>query len=145
MHEVEGKYLDVLQNIEFAIVQVYREKPELADWDVIRALETLLRGYKAEQIGHPPPTGNLRPLAQEVHDKVRSICEIRLGRAPIVAERERKVLGITFHKKSEVLIPSKTVSEIILCLKRIRKSVEFWNKRSGQRGYLNFISEIGGS
>jgi hypothetical protein len=31
------------------------------------------------------------------------------------------------------------VEEILLCLKRILKSVNRWNKSAGQRGYLTFI------
>jgi hypothetical protein len=31
------------------------------------------------------------------------------------------------------------VDEIVLCLKKILKSVNRWNKTGGQRGYLTFI------
>jgi hypothetical protein len=32
-----------------------------------------------------------------------------------------------------------SVGEILLCLKRIRKSVSRWSKRGGRQGYLYFI------
>lgn len=73
--EFEEKYLDVLQNIEFGIVSVYRQHPEMLDWDALKAIETLIHEYHAEH------------------------------------------------------------------LKRIRKSIELWNRRSGRQGYLDFISE----
>lgn len=79
---VEEEYLDVLQNIEFAIVSTYRDHREMRDGDVIYALEAAAS-----------------------------------GRAP----------------------EPKRVDEIVLCLKRIRKSVNRWNKSGGQRGYLSFI------
>lgn len=47
----EDKYLDVLQNIEFGIVRVYREQADLADWDVLDAIEALIRNYTAEMRG----------------------------------------------------------------------------------------------
>ncbi|WP_155960635.1 hypothetical protein [Fischerella sp. PCC 9605] len=37
-HCVEDKHLDVLQNIEFAIVQVYQERPDLIDAEVMTEL-----------------------------------------------------------------------------------------------------------
>jgi hypothetical protein len=36
---LEDEYPDVLQNIEFAIVSVYREKSDLYDFSVMRALD----------------------------------------------------------------------------------------------------------
>jgi hypothetical protein len=38
-------------------------------------------------------------------------------------------------------LPPKTVEEMIACLKFIRRSIERWNKRGGQRGYLDFVSQ----
>jgi O6-methylguanine-DNA--protein-cysteine methyltransferase len=40
--DFEEKYLDVLQNIEFGIVSVYREHPEMLDWDAFKAVEALI-------------------------------------------------------------------------------------------------------
>ena len=57
--DFEEKYMDVLQNIEFGIVSVYREKPELSDNNVISSLEALIDAYKGEQIGRPPRKFNL--------------------------------------------------------------------------------------
>jgi hypothetical protein len=33
------------------------------------------------------------------------------------------------------------VDEIIVCLKRIQKSVKTWSKRGGRRGYLSFVEQ----
>ena len=38
-------------------------------------------------------------------------------------------------------LAAKSLEEIVQCLKRIRHSVEFWNKKNGRQGYLNFIVE----
>ncbi len=36
---------------------------------------------------------------------------------------------------------SKTHDEIIACLKRVKKSVQRWNKHGGRQGYLNFVQQ----
>jgi hypothetical protein len=36
----------------------------------------------------------------------------------------------------------KTVDEIILCLKRLRKSVKLWTTDYGRQGYLNYIAQF---
>ena len=51
---LEDTHLDVLQNIEFAIVSVYRKQSGLRDLDVMRALDALIDVYRAEARGHIP-------------------------------------------------------------------------------------------
>ena len=46
---IEEEYTDVLQNIEAAIVNVYRQRRNLLDYDVEEALNTLILYYKAQQ------------------------------------------------------------------------------------------------
>jgi hypothetical protein len=41
--DFEERYGDVLQNIEFGIVQVYREHREMTDWHAESAVEALIR------------------------------------------------------------------------------------------------------
>jgi hypothetical protein len=38
-------------------------------------------------------------------------------------------------------VPPLALDEIIVCLKRIRKSIRKWTKEGGQRGYMNFVDE----
>ena len=48
----------MLQNIEFAIVSTYRERPdEISDWSVEAALDALIRAYGAEHTGRTPAVG----------------------------------------------------------------------------------------
>jgi hypothetical protein len=129
----EDTYLDVLQNIEFGIVRVYRERPELTDWDALNATEALIRGYTAESRGRSRPNIRLSDLPQLVFDSVEAMCEWRLGRERPFAEGNQPV---------EMEMEPKTTDEIIACLKRIRKSIKRWNKEGGRQGYLNFVSEF---
>lgn len=45
---LEDVHLDVLQNIEFAIVSVYRKQHALRDVAVMRALDALIDVYRAK-------------------------------------------------------------------------------------------------
>jgi hypothetical protein len=34
-----------------------------------------------------------------------------------------------------------TVAEILACLRKVRRSVDKWNKRGGSQGYLQFVQQ----
>ena len=129
MARVEDQYMDVLQNIETAISDTYRDRPDLTDYDVMRVLEALVDDYRGEKIGRPPRPVNLSDRERLLADTMRPMCEWRLGRGPRAAEPDVPQP------------PPITPDEIILCLKRLLKSVKFWNKDGGRQGYLSFISQ----
>lgn len=133
MSNFEDEYLDVLQNIEFAIFQVYRQHPELTDYEVDTALNALIRAYQMEQRRRAFTKPTLSPLAEQVHEGVQFMCDWRLG---------RESLGSKEHGPSVPAPRPITLSEVIACLKRIRKSVDRWNKHGGTRGYLQFIDQF---
>jgi hypothetical protein len=128
----EQHYEDVLQNIEFAIVSTYRENREVSDWSVEAALDGLIRSYQAESSGRPAPTLRLSELEQTLYERIRTMCEWRLGREQLVVEGDQPQIPEA---------AAKTPDEIIACLKRIRTSVKRWHKSGGRRGYLDFVSQ----
>ena len=73
--------LDVLQNLEAAIVGVWREHPEMSDYVASRAYEAAFEQYRAEARGHQPKPAQLGGLDAEAFDAIKAICEFRLGRA----------------------------------------------------------------
>jgi hypothetical protein len=129
MPSFEDVYLDVLQNIETAIVSVYRELHDLLDYDVDKVLNILWTEYRSEKQGKPAPASKLNENARLVYDRVKHMCEWRLGHL-----NNEKDQGW-----SKVKPEPGTLDEIMDCLKRIRKSVDLWNKRGGRQGYLYFI------
>lgn len=131
----EEEYFDVLQNLEFAIIQVARDHPDTTDWNVQFAVEALMRLYKAEAAGDqaPEPPSNLNPLTQEIYDAVHAMAEIRLGRGKLFNEDEEQV---------ELPFQPITAQEMYQCLKRIRKSIQRWTKRRGRKGYLTYIDQF---
>jgi hypothetical protein len=130
--KVEDKYVDVLQNIESRVVAVYRAHPELTDWDVEVAYDALMQFYHAEARHKPTDLRRLAGNQAEVLDAVRTMCEWRLGREAMFDE----------HDQPTGVENPITTTEIVACLKRLRKSVQFWTKAGGRQGYLNYIIEF---
>lgn len=119
----EQRYEDVLQNIEAAIVGVYRTNPALVDYEVDSGLGALIAHYTAQMQGRPPPGAPSDANRLRVFEAVLAACEWRLGRGPRAAQLN-------------------TTDEIIACLKRVRKSAQRWTKRGGRQGYLTFVSRF---
>jgi len=130
----EERYQDVLQNIEFGVTQVYRNHPEMTDWEALAAIEALLRTYRAEAKGRQVAPPSLDPLAGEVYDFVESMCEWRLGREMPFSKKGGELMDLP--------VGSITLDEIMACLKRVRKSINRWNRRGGRQGYLTFVSQF---
>lgn len=127
---MEEKYLDVLQNIEFAIVATYRRHPKMADYEVMRVLEAVIDGYKAETLGRAPREFAPSEMESDLYGAVRDMCQWRLGRGGRPTDEAGRMLPIA---------EPVTVDTIILCLKQILKSVVRSNKQGGRTGYLDFI------
>jgi hypothetical protein len=125
---VEEQFQDVLQNIEFAIVQVYRSQPQMTDYAAARALEAAVARYKAVASGRPEPTTNLTGLELQVFEGVTRMCERRLGR-------------LQRDDSEESPAPIRP-EDLVECLKRLQKSVTRWTREGGRQGYLNFVSQF---
>ena len=128
---VEDEYTDVLQNIEFSIVAVYKDEPNLLDLDVIEALEALIRGYALEEQGRGWPRAHVSPRAALVLEACRQVCEWRLGRTSISTSRSRRPAPAPI-----------SLSAVVQCLKRLRKSARLWTERGGRQGYLEYIEQF---
>jgi len=131
--KVEDEYLDVLQNIETAVIAAYDKDPGLLDLDVIEAFETLIRRYTLEERGRLPGNERISARAKEVFDLVQQMCEWRLGR------------GSIFRADTDQAIAAPepiAVGEMLLCLKRLRKSASRWSREGGRQGYLNYVRQF---
>ncbi|MGI0486761.1 hypothetical protein ACN4EK_15075 [Pantanalinema rosaneae CENA516] len=129
---IEEEHQDVLQNLEFAIINLYRQTPDLIDAEVLTAIEALIRTYSAEAQGKSVSNRPIRGLSQTVAEAVKQMCEFRLGRShPVDAESD---LG--------ELPPPISVDILVACLKRIQSSIKFWSKREGRQGYLNYVQQF---
>ena len=124
--KLQEKNLDVLQNIEFGIIRVYRADRSLLDMDAKDAIDALFRHYHAEEEQRTPPPPRLSERAQRVFLSVQGMCEWRLGRAAFPGENDQPVSGMP-------------VSELVQCLREIQKSIRRWSRQGGRTGYLDFV------
>jgi hypothetical protein len=121
----EDQYFDVLRGIEEAIHVSDQQLSDLVDFNVSKVLEGLVRFYTAEERIKPQPKLNFNSAENALAERVKQICELHLGRDTDVPIGDKAL----------------TVSEMIACLKRIRRSVEQMGSR-GRRGYLEFLTEF---
>ena len=125
--EFEDQYLDVLQNIEWALLSLVKDHPALSDHDMLRIIEQALTYYKSQQRGNPAiAQSKLTDIRQDIFERILSMCEWRLGRLP--------------PPDKQIACNPITIEELILCLKRIEKSIKFWTKQGGRKGYINFAA-----
>ena len=120
--------LDVLQNIEFGIMRVYRAETDLIDVDAQDAVDALVRHYVAEENGRHAPDHRLTGKSVRVFTSVKEMCEWRLGRQELAAEGGNEPM------------PPIAVSELVRCLRKIQKSIRRWTQ-FGRKGYLEFVSQ----
>jgi hypothetical protein len=128
---IEDQHPDVLQNIEVFIVRKYHQYPSLTDYDVDKAIEALIRTYRNDATDKPEvlPRGD---LAKAVYAAVKSVCEWRLGRDDGISR------DVNLPENPDPI----SMDVMILCLKRIRKSIAMWTKEGGRQGYLMFIEQF---
>ena len=123
------KNIDVLQNLEFVVNRIWRQHREMSDYVAGRAYEAVFEHFRAEMRGHQSGPCTLTGLDREVFDDVKSMCEWRLGRATA--------------KESPAEAPTPvSLSELVDCLRELRKSVERHTKIGGRQGYLTFIEKF---
>jgi len=130
----EEEYEDVLHNLESAITICYREHPDLIDAEVDVGLELLVKYYSAEAQGKTIAYRKPKGSSGIVADAVKEMCDWRLGRENLAATNEE-------GNPVELEIESKTPSEIVACLKRIKSSIKLWTRKGGRQGYLDFVDE----
>jgi hypothetical protein len=120
----------VEMKVELGIIRVFRADRSLLDLDAKDAVAALIHHYRAEQEQRNPPPMRLGDKARLIFDSVLPICEWRMGRKGPLVPAE---LG------SPPADPN-TLEDIGTCLRRIQKSIDFWNKRNGRQGYLSFVA-----
>ena len=114
------EHLDLLQNIEATIAELYRDDFELEDWDVTEALSALIKKYNAEVRGRNLRMPRLTERSARLFD---AIVEILTVRGAMIEEAE-------------------TPADRLRALKEIRSSVRRHSKLHGKQGYLDFIIEF---
>ncbi len=125
--EFEDKYLDVLQNIEWSLLSSTKDNPKLCDHDMLRIVEHALAYYKSPQRDSFCVERKLADMQQEIFERVVATCDWRLGLQSLSPDKDLYCDPIS-------------VEELLLCLKRIEKSIKFWTKQGGRKGYITFVA-----
>ncbi len=125
----EDDYLNILQNIEASIVRVFNANPGLGDLQVDSAIESLIRTYQGEGVKRGPVIPR-SDSAHAVYTAIKKVSDWRLGRISFENDEGQSI----------IIEDPLTMDELIACFKRIRKSIQTWNKRNGSQGYLTYIS-----
>ena len=118
----EEQFEDTLKDIEAGIIQIFRRDRGMTDYVVARALEAAANHYKALVRGHPPKPVSLSGADLAVFEAVQQTCERWLrgqtDRAPLTAE------------------------DLLQCVRRLQKSVNFWTREGGRQGYLTYVGSF---
>ena len=133
MGQFEEEYNDTLRSMELALVRVYRSDDSVLDWHVETAVNNLTRTYTAEQRKRKQPSFKMADQTKQAFANLQNTCEGWLGREQLLDET-----GNTIELDQNKL----TIAEIIVCLKRIRRSINMWQKEGGRRGYFEFINQF---
>jgi hypothetical protein len=121
------EFEDVLKQVELAVIGHWDKYPDLNNYNVAMAYEAAITYYKAVASGQTAKPHNLRGLDASGFEKIQAACEARLNHP--INDREAK---------SALLTPE----DLVACLRRLRKSVEFWTKQSGRQGYLEHVAQF---
>ncbi len=112
--EFTQAYMGILQPLEAFVVHFYQANPNLHDHDILRVYENLLKLIRAKITNFPLPQNKLEGVPHEIYN----------AQSSFLVELEQNY----------------SLEEIQACLKKLEKSVKFWNAKGGSRGYLNHIS-----
>ncbi len=121
--------MDVLQNLEFAVVEVWRAHPEMTDYVAGRAYEAVFQLYRSELRGHQPKPASSTGLDAITFESLKAMCEFRLGRASCPVAGPEKIAPVS-------------VEQLVDCLRELKKSTERHTVLEGRQGYLTFIDRF---
>ncbi len=131
--QLESEYLDFFQNVEFVVLQVFKDNPDLKDADVIKAYDRLVKYYHRKKQHLPALESSLTGNAALVFEEAKSMCERR---------RKKETGELVEVEDLEGLGNDVPIAILVRCLEKLHKSSERWNKKDGPRGYLNLISQF---
>ncbi len=80
--------------------------------------------YRDKNRGFQRKEHSLDGVSEMVYDGVFEVCEFRL------------------NLSEDVKAVNLSIKELIKCLKKIIKSVRFWNQKYGARGYLDYVKNF---
>jgi len=115
--------IDILQNLEFTVVQMWKDDAELVDAEIGRAYEAAFQRYRAESRGHAPKPVSLAGRELALYEALVDMAESRRS--------ERQNPG-----------SPEAAAVFMDCFRELGRSVERHGRTGGRRGYLEFIKQF---
>lgn len=116
----EEEHQAILRDLEAGIIQIYEKNPEMTDHNADKAMDLLTRSFEADIKGKRQPNVKLNTIEKLLYQRLLNTCEFWMS-------------------QREPGLPVYTKETVILCLKRIHKSMHSWTRQNGMRGYLDFV------
>ncbi len=108
--------IDVQAEIEQQIAALARERPELCDWEVLTALEAVMKGYRAARSDESAHLRPMAPLVEAAYERIQAVCERYVARAS-----------------------PEELKELYERLLDLRRTIRKWQQHAGVRCYLNHL------
>jgi hypothetical protein len=123
--------LPALQELETAIVMIWRRHPDMTDYVANRAYEAAVQFHRARSRGHEPKPSGLTGLDLDAFNAVQQVCEnlLSTGAAP------RK--GLPTGNTAPI-----SLEKLLEYLRELNRSVERHTRHGGRQGYLQFIDDF---
>ena len=137
----EDVYSMLLIALEGNVLKIHREFPSSNSRRLREAIALVLFDIKGNCTGEKADTGNFRNEENEKLEKA-----LLMAFDPFVNENVMKVLKKKTRTRELTKEMLKSYYKIpVMCLLRIKDSIDTWEKRSGADGYFDFIEGYMGS
>ena len=137
----EDVYSMLLIALEGNVLKIHREFPSSTSRRLREAIALVLFDIKGNCTGEKADTGNFRNEENEKLEKA-----LLMAFDPFVNENVMKVLKKKTRTRELTQEMLKSYYKIpVMCLLRIKDSIDTWEKRSGADGYFDFIEGYMGS
>lgn len=137
----EDVYSMLLIALEGNVLKIHREFPSSNSRRLREAIALVLFDIKGNCTGEKADTGNFRNEENEKLEKA-----LLMAFDPFVNENVMKVLKKKTRTRELTQEMLKSYYKIpVMCLLRIKDSIDTWEKRSGADGYFDFIESYMGS
>jgi len=123
--------LPALQELEAAVLAVWKAHPEMNDYAAGRAYEAAHQFHRVRLRGREPKPANLDGLDRESFELVQKACEKLLTAGPTPTS------GTPQGAASPV-----PLEKLVEYLRELARSVERHTKHGGRCGYLEFVEKF---
>jgi len=120
-----------LQELEAAVLAVWKTHPEMNDYTAGRAYEAAQKHYRARLRGREPKPAGLDGLDRETFEVVQKVCEKQLTIGPA------SLRGLPPGDTKPVAL-----EKLVEYLRELAHSVERHTKVDGRCGYLEFLRQF---